>query len=294
MIMSKLFIRCVAIAAAAIGSLLPLGPEVLAQSGAGSSQERADFKRFFDAAGVEGTIVVHDLRKGTTILYNPARANTGYLPASTFKIPNSLIALEFGGVKDVDGDVFKWNGKPFSWDREAVLVEGKPILPEACNADITLRVAFPNSCVPIYQEIARRVGVERYKSILRSIDYGNVDIGRVSVDRFWLEGDLKISAMQQIEFLRRLYREELPFSKRSFAQVKDIMAAEKTPDYTIRAKSGYAFPTNPGVGWWIGWIERGDEVFLFATNIDLPRPTLELLRARVLITKAVLKELGVL
>ncbi|MBI3451837.1 MAG: class D beta-lactamase, partial [Rhodospirillales bacterium] len=226
--MSKRISRCMASAAIVASSLSLLGSVALAQSSAGQYQEMPGFKRFFDNAGVEGTIIVHDLRKGTSVVYNPARADTGFLPASTFKIPNSLIALDLDIVKDVDGDIFKWSGKPFTWDREAVLVEGKPILPEACNADITLRTAFPNSCVPVYQDIARKVGAERYKGILSSINYGNVDISSVAIDRFWLEGKLRISARHQIEFLKKLYREDLPFSKHAMRQVKDIMTAEKT------------------------------------------------------------------
>lgn len=292
--MSKHCFRGIVIAAIIMGYLNLTAPEALAQSGTGLYQEMPGLKRFFDEAGVAGTIIVQDMRKGTVIVYNSARANTGYLPSSTFKIPNSLIALEFGIVKEIDGDIFKWSGSSFTLDGNEVLIEGKPLLPEACKADITLRIALSNSCIPVYQEIARLIGVERYKSILTRIAYGNADIGSAPVDRFWLEGDFKISAVQQIDFLKKFYREELPFSKRTFKQVKDIMVVEKTPQYTIRAKTGYAFTTNPGIGWWVGWVEDGDDVFFFAMNIDLPQPKMELLRARFLITKAVLKDLGIL
>lgn len=246
-------------------------------------QIRPNFGRYFSEAGTEGTIVISALRQGVSIVYNPERADHPYLPSSTFKIPNSLIALETGVVKDVDQGRFAWNGRPF-------LVDGKPLLSDACNADITLRTALQNSCVPVYQEIARQVGLARYQSFLHALSYGNEDAGGAAIDWFWLSGNLRITARQQVDFLTRFYRSDLPFSARSMAQVKDIMLVEQTPTYVIRAKTGFVFATKPAVGWWVGWVETKEDVYVFALNLDLLRPDQS--KARMLIVKAVLHDLG--
>jgi len=224
------------------------------------------------------------MKRDMTLVYNPSRAATGYSPASTFKIFNSLIALEKALIKDVDTDPIPWDGKVFA-------VNGKAFLPAVCNGPVVLRVAFSNPCVPAYQEIARRVGTERYRQYLAAARYGNQKLSG-PVDWFWLTGDLRISAYQEIEFLRQLVRQTLPFSDTTYEQVKDIMVVERTPTHTLRAKTGYAYAAQPAIGWWVGWVERGPETYLFAMNIDLLRP--EHGKARMVITKAALHKLGIL
>ncbi len=135
------------------------------------------------------------------------------MPASTFKIPNSIIALETGVVEDPDKDIFKWDGVKRSI--------------EAWNKDHTLRSAIAVSAVPVYQEIARRIGPERMQKYVDLMDYGNRDIGG-GIDQFWLTGNLRIDPMQQIDFLDRLHRGVLPVSRRSQELVRDIIAGDES------------------------------------------------------------------
>ncbi len=144
------------------------------------------------------------------------------MPASTFKIANSLIALETSVATDADHPTFKWDGVV----RDI----------EEWNHDHTLRTAIKASVVPVYQEIARQIGPERMQRYVEAFDYGNHDIGGATIDAFWLEGDLRITALQQIEFLEKLYKEELPVSKRSMEIVKDIMLLEQNELGVIRAR----------------------------------------------------------
>ena len=246
--------------------------------------ERPDLERFFDEAGTDGTMVVHELEGGQTTVVGGSRSTTRYLPSSTFKIPNSLVALETGVVSGPD-QVFKG-----PW--EAFLVDGKPFLPEVCNGDITFEAAFRNSCINVYQEVAREIGARTYRRFLRELDYGNRTFGSAPVDLFWLEGRFAISAQEQIAFLKDLQGGELPLSARTMTAVKRMMVAEVTPDYVIRAKTGYVFSTQPAVGWWVGWVETGTATTLFALNLDITAP--DHAAARKTIAKAILKELGVL
>jgi len=238
--------------------------------------ERADWGRHFQAAGVEGALVLMKEGSGKMQVYNPARARTGYLPASTFKILNTLVALETGVAAGPD-TLFLWDGKE------------RPIA--AWNRDLTLREAFAVSSVPVYQSIARAVGRERMTRYVEAVKYGNADIG-TAIDTFWLEGNLRISATEQIEFLRALYEERLPFSRRSMDMVKDVMAQDRGDGWVIRSKTGWAARTQPNIGWWVGWLERGGDTWFFAVNIDMARP--DQAKARKDIVMAVLKGEGLL
>jgi len=88
------------------------------------------------------------------------------------------------------------------------------------------------------------------------------------IDRFWLDGALRITPEQQITFLRRLWNEELPFSSDAQRAVKELMLLEETPDYTLRGKTGTALRGDGLVGWLVGYLERGDRVYAFALNIE--------------------------
>src|SRR4029453_4069567 len=164
------------------------------------SEFRDDLSRRFFALGTTGTFVGYKVDDYLIIASDKVRSGEGKLPASTFKIPNSVIALEIGVVGDPDKDVFKWDGVTRSI--------------EAWNKDHTLRSAIAVSAVPVYQEIARRIGAERMQKYVDLFDYGNRDIGG-GIDQFWLTGNLRIDPVQQIDFLDRLRRGVLPVSKRS-------------------------------------------------------------------------------
>jgi beta-lactamase class D len=229
------------------------------RSFANFSFQRSEFrddlaKRFFDL-GTVGTFVGYKFDDYLMIASDKVRSGEGRLPASTFKIPNSLIALETGVVEDPDKDVFKWDGVTRSI--------------EAWNKDHTLRSAIAVSAVPVYQEIARRIGAERMQKYVDLMDYGNRDIGG-GIDQFWLTGNLRIDPIQQIDFLDRLRRGVLPVSKRSQELTRDILTVTKVGDATIRAKSGLsgAEQGKPPLGWMVGWAEKGSQQTVFAMNMD--------------------------
>lgn len=261
---------------AAVAIVLPLGAR------AAEVVETPQFQRLFAEAGTQGTMVVHDLAKDTWFVTNPQRARAGYLPASTFKIVNALLGLQTGAVRDKD--------ETFASDGAAFVVDGKPLLPPACTGLVTLGAAFRNSCIPVYQEVARRVGRPAFDAFLTRVGYGNASIAGVPVDRFWLEGDFRISAEDQVRFLGRLVRNDLPLSSAVLAEVKDMMVVEAGNAATIRAKTGYAYAAEPRIGWWVGWVEREGGTMVFALNLDVGRP--EHLKARMDIARAILKELG--
>jgi len=217
-------------------------------------EEHSGWGQFFHEAGVQGTIAIIDGRTGRHLVYNKERAQTQYIPASTFKIPHTLFALDAGIVND-EFQVFHWDGtkRQFaSWNRAH-----------------DLRSAMRSSTVWVYQEFARQLGEEREREYLRKINYGNADITG-GIHRFWLDGGLRISALEQIDFLEKLYRNILPFKVEHQRLVKDLIIIEAGRDWILRGKTGWAFDVEPQIGWFVGWVETPEGPVFFALNIDMP------------------------
>jgi beta-lactamase class D len=234
--------------------------------------ERPDLGRFFDAAGVTGTFVMLDERADRFTIVYPGRALRRYAPASTFKIANSLIALETGAV----ADVLPYAGKkqPFpAWEK-----------------DMSMREAIRVSNVPVYQEVARRIGIERMREMLARLDYGNADPGD-AVDRFWLDGPLEINAIEQTRFVAALATNALPLSDRSQEQVREILLLEEIGDAKLYGKTGWLFRDDEvDIGWFVGWVEREGKILSFALNIDMDDEAQ--VGLRVPLAKKLLGELG--
>ncbi|MCX6169544.1 MAG: class D beta-lactamase [Ignavibacteriales bacterium] len=203
--------------------------------------------------GHSGAFVMLDMQKEKYFRFNAQRCSERFLPASTFKIPNSLIGLETGIITD-ENFIIKWDGIK-RWNEE-------------WNKDHSLATAIKYSVVPYYQELARRVGREKLNKYLKAISYGNHTIGK-KVDMFWLDNSLKISADEQISFLKRLYEYNLPFSKRSIDIVKKIMPEELYSNSRLKFKTGTGTKENgTWIGWLVGYVEKKGNVYLFAFNIE--------------------------
>lgn len=239
-------------------------------------KESPQLAQLFKIEGVTGTFVVHDVTADVYTVHDRKRAETRYIPASTFKIPNSLIGLSTGAVSSVD-EVLPYGGKPTR-------------RPEWAK-DMSLRDAIKVSNVPIYQGLARRIGMDRMRESLRRLNYGNMDPGAV-VDTFWLDGPLKISAVEQTVFLDKLAQDQLPFPKAAMAGVREITRQEGAAD--LHAKTGWgAQPKERAdIGWWVGWVRKEGKLYTFALNIDIPDD--EAGAKRVPLGKAGLQALGLL
>jgi beta-lactamase class D len=212
-----------------------------------------EFQKIIDDAGVKGAILIYDLQNKNYYSNDFSWAETGKLPASTYKIPNTIIALETGVVVD-QNTIFPWNGeKRFlkSWEE-----------------DLTFTQAFQRSCVPCYQEVAKKIGVKRMNAYLKKIQYGNIQVDSTNLDSFWLQGNSRVNQFQQIDFLTRFYQSKLPISKRTEAIVKEIMVLQQTEKSILRGKTGWSIVDDFHNGWFVGYVESGTEVFFFATNVE--------------------------
>lgn len=212
----------------------------------------AGFQSIIDSAKVEGSILIYDFYQNIYFSNNFKWANKGNLPASTFKIINSIIALESGVVKD-DSTLFKWDGKKRwlkSWE-----------------ADLIFQDAFRLSCVPCYQDVARRIGAKRMNEYLDKLDYGNLAADSSNIDVFWLEGDSRINQFQQINFLKRFFESKLPISERTEKIMKKLMVIEDNKNYKLSGKTGWSVRNGNNNGWFVGYIETENNLCFFATNI---------------------------
>ncbi|MDM8160734.1 class D beta-lactamase [Labilibaculum sp. K2S] len=213
----------------------------------------SDLERIFESEKINGCFTIYDLKNDARLSFNEERLDSTFLPASTFKILNSMIALETGVIKD-EKEIIKWDSINRSYDE--------------WNKDQNLESGLKYSTVWAYQELARRIGEKRMKYWVEASNYGNKNING-GIDVFWLKGDIRISPNQQIDFLQKLYFNQLPFSQKNQEIVKKIMIIEQTPDYTIRAKTGWAARINNQIGWYVGYLEKGENVYFFAINIDI-------------------------
>ena len=202
--------------------------------------------------GFTGAFVLYDLNNDHYLRYNPERCAERFLPASTFKILNSLIGLETGVIPN-ENYAIQWDGTQYD-------------IP-AWNQDHTLKTAIQNSVVWYYEELARRVGREQMQHYVDAVGYGNQDISG-QADAFWLYGALRISADEQIELLKRLYQDELPFSERSLRIVKEILVLEETSAYQLSGKTGAGQMGERHIGWFVGYVIENGNVYFFAANIE--------------------------
>lgn len=231
----------------------------------------------FSARQASGTFVMQDVNAQRYLAHNPERAQTRFSPASTFKIPNSLIGLASGAVSSVDEVFYHHDGKPKylkSWEH-----------------DMGLRGALPISNVAAYQELARRVGLPAMQAALEQLNYGNRLIAG-GVDQFWLNGSLQISALEQVQFLTRLAQGQLPYSQQIQAAVRDIALLETGKNWKLYGKTGWTGSKQPSIGWFVGWLEQDGKLFSFALNMDI-RDASDLPQ-RIEIAKASLRAQGLM
>ena len=243
--------------------------------------EIQEFQLIIDAAQVSGSILIYDLQKNRYYSNNFKWIENAYLPASTFKIPNSIIALETGVVKN-DSSVFKWNGEKRNmkiWEQ-----------------DLIFKDAFQFSCVPCYQEVARTIGAVKMNQYLDTLNYGEMEVTETNIDLFWLEGNSKITQLQQIDFLKRLYLSQLPISERTEMIIKRMLLIEKKESYSLSGKTGWSIRNGNNNGWFVGYLESNEQVFFFATNI-VPEKQFDLTmfpKIRKEITHKAFQHLGVI
>lgn len=234
--------------------------------------------KYFKDNNVEGCFALFNNGNGKFTIYNLDRyKDSAFLPASTFKIVNSLVGLQTGIISNTQM-VVKWDG----------IVRGVP----EWNKDLTMYEAFRVSAVPYYQEIARRIGKDTMQFWLDSLHYGTTKI-KSRIDTFWLDNSLKITPDEELGLVKKLYFHQLPFFASYQDTVKKVMLFEDTPAYRLSYKTGWGQTENGNqLGWVVGWIEDNNHPYFFVLNIESKEKNFDMPTMRMKILKDILGHLG--
>lgn len=213
-------------------------------------------------AGVVCTVIA-DARNGAVLLQEGDCA-TRVTPASTFKIALAVMGFDAGVLTDE-----RTPALPFR--------EGYPDWIAAWRQDTTPASWMRHSVVWYSQEIARRLGHDRFRFYAERFGYGNADVSGDpgkdnALERSWISSSLKISPLEQVSFLARLYNRALPTSREAQDLTHRVVETWKADGWTVHGKTGSAYPRKAdgsfdrdrGWGWFVGWAERGGEALVFA------------------------------
>ena len=257
---------------------------VLAGCSFNNVKEDKSLEKFFTDNKVQGCFALMDNGTGRFTVHNLARyRDSSYLPASTFKIVNSLIGLQTGKISS-DSMVIKWDGV-------------ERYIPD-WNKDLTMYEAFRVSSLPYYQEVARRIGKDTMQFWIDSLGYGaRNDDEKVritgSVDSFWIDNSIKVTPDAQLGLVKRLYFDQLPFFKTYQEMVKRAMLFEDNTKYRLAYKTGWGYAPNGNmIGWVVGWIEENNHPYFFVLNLETPDKKFDMYQIRMNMLKGILKEQG--
>ena len=236
-----------------------------------------DVKSLLDKHKVTGTFALLNNADANFIISDTAVYRKRFCPASTFKIVNSLIGLETGRIFD-EKMVIPWDGVERSFSN--------------WNKDLNMTEAFEYSCVPYYQEVARRIGRDTMQYWIDTLSYGNKNISG-AIDSFWLNNTLQISPDEQLGLVKRLYFGQLPFQKRTQEIVKKVMLRESNTLYQLSYKTGWTKSApDQNIGWVVGWIEENRHPYFFVLLMESKDPNYEMMKNRDTLLKELLKHYG--
>lgn len=237
-------------------------------------KEAPEWEKYFTKHKLEGCFMLFDNGQGTFRVYNIDRAKERFLPASTFKIFNSLVGLQTGVISDTNM-VIKWDSVPRNpaWDK-----------------DLTMSQAFRVSAVPYYQEVARRIGKDTMQHWLDSVQYGNRKIS--AIDKFWLDNSLQISPDEELGLMKKLYFNQLPFQRRVQELVAAVMLQESNAKYKLSFKTGHGIVGKKQIGWVTGWIEENKHPSFFVLNFETEDPQADMKALRMELLTGILSEEG--
>ena len=247
-------------------------------------EEDRSLGKYFTENNVTGCFGLYNNATNEFTFYNKKRfTDSSFLPASTFKIINSLIGLQTGVITN-DSMIIKWDSV-------------KRNIAE-WNQDLSMYRAFRVSAVPYYQEVARRIGKERMEQWMDSIHYGagpkdTVFRIRTAIDTFWLDNTLKLTPDEELGLMKLLYFNQLPFFKPYQETVKKAMLFENETTYKLSYKTGWGKNEKGNhLAWIVGWVEENNHPYFFVLNFESADPNADIPGIRMKILKGILAQLG--
>ena len=235
----------------------------------------------FAQYGQPGAWLIKPEQAAATVLYGEALSKHRLLPASTFKVLLALIALETSALKSAD-EIVPWDGQNYP---------NQPLW----KTDMALKAAMQSSNESYFKVLATRVGHAQLASWVARVGYGNARIG-ADVRKAWLDGALTVTAGEQLAFIDRLRRGDLPFTSAHLDAVKSVLLDSDVNGYRIFGKTGTYLSDDklPGTGWWIGWVDapRTGSGTSFVLQVELQ--TIDGRDKRIALGKELLRATGAL
>jgi beta-lactamase class D len=204
------------------------------------------------------------------VLHEKGDCDRRATPASTFKVALALIGFDAGYLKEAQSPVLPFKEGYVDW-------AGKE-----WRQDTTPARWMRYSVVWYSQQIAKALGAQRITGDLQKIGFGNADISgdkgyNNGLERAWIASSLEISPREQVAYLSRMLRYELPVSAKAIDLTKSIVQMDQGQGgWTVHGKTGLAFPRNAdrsfnrsrGFGWYVGWAEKDGRQVVFARLIQ--------------------------
>lgn len=203
--------------------------------------------------------------KNDEIIHQEGECSLRKSPCSTFKIAISLMG----------------------YDDNILINESLPILDSSdytnsqklCYKAMGPSFWMKNSCIWYSQEITRKLGVDKFQNYINKLDYGNKsilgDYGKNNgLTDSWLTSSLKISPIEQISFLQKLVQNKLPISLKAHEFTRNILYIEDFyKGWKLYGKTGCGNlkESSLQLGWFIGWIQRNDQIIYFTKYIEVPQ-----------------------
>ena len=213
--------------------------------------EAMDLSSYFK--GTDGTFVLYDTVSDQYQIYNQELSTKRISPDSTFKIYSGLFALE-EDIIHYDASGQKWDGTTYSFD--------------TWNKDQTLATAMQNSVNWYFQNLDIQLGYQKLHSYYKKISYGNCNL-TAGINYYWAESSLKISPVEQVMLLSNLLENKWAFEEENVQAIKNSLFISDTAIGRLYGKTGTGVVNGQSSnGWFIGFLERGERVYCFATNLQ--------------------------
>lgn len=224
----------------------------------------------------DGSFVLYDTQADQYQIYNKDKSTLRVSPNSTYKIYSALLGLESNLISG-ENSTIKWNGTQYPF--------------ESWNSEQNLTSALKNSVTWYFQELDKRNKAGIIHSYLKRIHYGNSDMSG-GINEFWLESSLKISPVEQVQLLKDLYTNQLGFKEKNIQTVKEAIKLEEKNNEILSGKTGTGTVNGNDInGWFIGYVENGENTYFFATNIENKENASGVKAAEI--TLSILKDLGI-
>lgn len=210
-----------------------------------------DLSEYF--VGFEGSFVLYNLKADQYSIYNENKSKLRVSPDSTYKIFSALFGLESNVITN-ENSTIKWNGIKYpyvSW-----------------NMNQNLSTAMKNSVTWYFQDLDKRINLDKMQAYLNQIGYGNCNLSG-GIGQYWIESSLKVSPVEQVQLLKAFYTNQFGFEEKNVRTVKDAIILEEKDGLRLSGKTGTGSVNNKNInGWFIGYVEIKDNTYFFVTNIQ--------------------------